>query len=55
MEFPVDKYSLYLKAAHIIDTQDRKGFVVDVSAAVGGLFNKKGVEEYLSVLDKHME
>ena len=45
---PLDKYAMYLKAAHELEVSRRRGVVMDTSAAIGGSFSKGGVADYIN-------
>lgn len=48
LDMPLDKYQLLVRAAVDLDIARRRNTVMDLSAAVGGLFEKNGVTEYIN-------
>lgn len=55
LDLPLDKFDFYLEAANEISRAERQKYVVDTASAVGGLFSKKGISEYLKALDNPEE
>ena len=48
LDMPLDKYELYLRAEREVDFTRRRKVVIDTSAAIGGLFEKDGVVNYIN-------
>lgn len=55
LDLPLDKFELYLSVASDLEKVERQKYVIDTAGAVGGLFSKKGVSEYLKKLDNPEE
>ena len=47
LDMPVDKFRMYMEASREERLLNRREYVADTAAAVGGLFTKNGVKDYL--------
>lgn len=52
MNMPLDKYDMYLASVLRTETKNRRIMVMDTAGAVGGLFTKGAVSEYLDSIGK---
>ena len=48
LDMPLDKFVMYLGAAHEVELTRRRGVVLDTNAAIGGAFSEKGVADYIN-------
>ena len=50
LDMPLNKYNMYIGAAIEVEYTRRRGFVMDVSAAIGTSLTGKGLEDYIKAL-----
>lgn len=50
LDFPIDKFRVYIKEAAEIEKRDRQAHVVDTHIAAAGIFKSKIVKDHLEIL-----
>lgn len=50
LDFPIDKFRVYIKEAVNIERRERQAHVVDTHIAAAGIFKNKIVKEHLEIL-----